>query len=54
MSERDCRLIILNENNYVIWKWQFVNILRKKKLMKVLEDENKDESMDANALTLLG
>lgn len=55
MSEsKDFKIVKLEKNNYVVWKWQFINVLRAKKLMKVVQDIEVDEDMDAQALALLG
>lgn len=56
MSEKqDYKLLQLEKDNYVLWKWQFRNILKAKKLMKVLEPgEVEDVDKDAQALALLG
>lgn len=55
MSDKfDYKLSKLTKDNYVTWKWQFKNILRAKKLDKVLIDGNFQADMDAQALALLG
>lgn len=54
MSDKDFKLIKLERDNYVVWKWQFKNILRAKKLEGVLKEDAKDNEMDAQALALLG
>lgn len=35
MSDKDFRLIKLDKENYVIWKWQFKNVLEAKNLSNV-------------------
>lgn len=55
MSERqDYKLVQLEKDNYVTWKWQMKNILKAKKLESVLLFDNKDMDKDTQALAILG
>lgn len=53
MSDKDYKITSLDRDNYVVWKWQLTNILKAKKLEKVLEG-NEDLAMDGRAMALLG
>lgn len=53
MSDKEFKVIKLEQENYAVWKWQFVNVLKAKKLDSVLTQEIKPEE-DSQALALLG
>lgn len=54
-DKNDCKLIKLENENYVVRKWQFKNVLKAKKLDKVLnQDEPVNDVMDGQAMALLG
>jgi len=43
----------LESDNYIVWKWQALNILRAKNLMSALEDDA-EPLVDLQALALIG
>lgn len=53
MSDNTFKLLKLDNNNYVIWKWQFQNVLKAKNLASVLEGAP-DPATDGQALAILG
>lgn len=53
MGDKEFKVIKLEQENYAVWKWQFVNVLRAKKLDAVLTAEFKPEEA-SQALALLG
>ena len=54
MSDDKFKLIKLDNDNYVIWKWQFMNVLRAKKIEKVLNANHSDVDQSNKALAILG
>lgn len=50
MADKDFKVIQLDNNNWVVWKWQFKNCLKAKKYMNA----EGVVSNDAAALALLG
>lgn len=54
MGEKDYKLIKLGRENYVVWKWQFKNVLKAKGLQKVLLEGAVEEKRERQALALLG
>ena len=53
MADKDLKVLKLEETNYVIWKWQFKNVLDAKGLGLALTDEA-TELVSKQALALLG
>lgn len=53
-DENKAKLIKLERDNYCVWKWQFVNVLKAKGLEKVIQEGVIDPASDAQALALLG
>lgn len=54
MSDNGLKVLKLEENNYVVWKWQFLNVLKAKNLDRVISDEEIDNAIDGQALAILG
>lgn len=55
MVDKEYKVIKLGEENYAVWKWQFINVLRAQKLESVIDPEGKaTPADDAQALALLG
>lgn len=50
----DFKIDKLEDDNYVTWKWQLVNILKAKVLYKAVTEKTVDESINRQALALLG
>lgn len=50
----DYKIYKIEDDNYVVWKWQIVNILKAKNLYKAISDQNADELVKKQALALLG
>lgn len=53
-SKLDFKIDKLEEDNYVTWKWQLVNILKAKKLYSAVTDEDCNDSSSRQALGLIG
>lgn len=53
MGDKEFKLIKLDKENYVAWKWQFKNVLKARKLSQVFEPVCDEAKMD-QALALLG
>ena len=51
-ADKDLKVLKLDETNYVIWKWQFRNVLEAKGLGLALTDEA-SELVSEQALALL-
>lgn len=54
MADKSVKLIRLDKGNYIVWKWQFVNVLKANKLQSVLGAEPVSEEQDGQAMALLG
>lgn len=57
MSNKEFKLIKLEKDNYVVWKWQFKNVLKAKNLQGALTtspDGKRNSAEDREAMALLG
>lgn len=50
----DYKICKLENDNYVTWKWQIINILKAKQLYKADDMDDEDDMADKQALALLG
>lgn len=53
-SKLDIKVIKLEDNNYVVWKRHFINVLKAKSLYTAVVNEGVEESIDQQTLALLG
>lgn len=54
MGDKEFKLIKLENDNYVVWKWQFKNIINAKGWQKAFDCGNGNEMVGRQALGLLG
>lgn len=54
MNDKEFKLVKLDKDNYVVWKWQFQNVLRAEKLTKVFTPGQEESDQSNQALALLG
>jgi len=55
MGERqEFKVLKLDKNNYVVWKWQFQNVARANGLGVLFEEEMVTPEKDGRGLALLG
>jgi len=54
MEKQDFRPLKLDRDNYVVWKWQFVNVAKAQKMSRLFEQGAVSEELDDKGLALLG
>lgn len=54
VSKLDYRIDKLEDDNYVTWKWQIMNVFKAKNLYEAVNSQHVDEVSSRQALALLG